>query len=630
MRKKLRIWKRRRVLALAMVAAAAVPSAAAAGVHVSGVDMTGYPSIRFSVVTSSPSATRPVVTENGRAVAALDVQNLARAKSVSLLIDRSQSMKGGALTDATAAALAFVRAKAPGDRVQVIAFGSKAVVMTGFTASPVDAQQALRSLSVDPKQGTALYDAIDLGSRSLNDEVSPGRVLIVLTDGRDVSSADSLADAVASARHAGVVVYPVAIESPGFSATALRNLAESTGGSYHSASSSTTLPAVYAGIASELARTWRVSYLTAARPGDQVRLQARVPGSGSASATVGLSGSLYTSVPARPSRLLPSVLYEGPGTLLVALAVALLVLLAAGFFLASREGMWLTRRLQPHIAGVAKDVKRRRRDEKMAGVRRLLRATEETFGHLRQWRAVARLLERADLPLKPAEFLYMAVGAGVLLAFFAGLTAGGAFTVFIGLVVGASLPFAFVQFMAAKRLRAFENQLPDLLITIAASLKAGHSFRQGIQSVVEEGAQPAAKEFKRVLTETRLGRPMDDALNEMSERVGSKNLEFVMSAVTIQRQVGGSLAGLFDMVAEAVRQRQQFSRKIRGLTAMGRMSAYVLVGLPFFVALALTLLNREYMSPLYTTSTGHKLIAIGIGMMAFGSVVLKKIVSFKG
>ena len=122
---------------------------------------------------------------------------------------------------------------------------------------------------------------------------------------------------------------------------------------------------------------------------------------------------------------------------------------------------------------------------------------------------------------------------------------------------------------------------------MAASLKAGHSFRQGMQSVVDEGVDPAAREFKRVLTEARLGRPMDDALTEMALRIGSKNFEFVMSAVTIQRQVGGSLAGLFDMVADTVRQRQQFRRKIKGLTAMGRMSAYVLVGLPFVVGAAI-------------------------------------------
>jgi tight adherence protein B len=122
---------------------------------------------------------------------------------------------------------------------------------------------------------------------------------------------------------------------------------------------------------------------------------------------------------------------------------------------------------------------------------------------------------------------------------------------------------------------------------------------------------------------------MDDALNEMAERVGSANFEFVMSAVTIQRQVGGSLAGLFDMVADTVRQRQQFQRKIKGLTAMGRMSAYTLIGLPFVVGAAITLINREYMEPLFSTSTGHKLVILMCVMMAIGSLILKKIVSFK-
>ena len=180
-------------------------------------------------------------------------------------------------------------------------------------------------------------------------------------------------------------------------------------------------------------------------------------------------------------------------------------------------------------------------------------------------------------------------------------------------------------------MKAFENQLPDLLITIAASLKAGHSFRQGIQSVVDEGAEPAAKEFKRVLTETQLGKPMDDALGDMAERVGSKNFSFVITAVTIQRQIGGSLAGLFDMVAETVRQRQQFARKIRGLTAMGRMSAYVLVGLPFFIAVAVTVMNPTLHGA--ALPHGHRATSsssTGLVMIAFGSLMLKKIVSFRG
>jgi tight adherence protein B len=123
---------------------------------------------------------------------------------------------------------------------------------------------------------------------------------------------------------------------------------------------------------------------------------------------------------------------------------------------------------------------------------------------------------------------------------------------------------------------------------------------------------------------------MEDALSDTAERIGSDNFGFVITAVTIQRQVGGSLAGLFDMVADTVRQRQQFARKIKGLTAMGRASAYVLIGLPFFIAFALTLLNPSYMDPLYHTSTGHQLIMVGLVMMAIGSLILKKLVSFRG
>ena len=136
----------------------------------------------------------------------------------------------------------------------------------------------------------------------------------------------------------------------------------------------------------------------------------------------------------------------------------------------------------------------------------------------------------------------------------------------LGMVVVGSLPFGWVWLKMRRRLQAFEDQLPDLLITIAASLKAGHSFKQGLQAVVDEGHPPANKEIKRVLTEASLGRSMDDALADMSERLGSKNFEFAITAVTIQRQVGGSLATLFDMVADTVRQRQQFSRKVKALT----------------------------------------------------------------
>jgi tight adherence protein B len=243
---------------------------------------------------------------------------------------------------------------------------------------------------------------------------------------------------------------------------------------------------------------------------------------------------------------------------------------------------------------------------------------------------VQRLITRADLPLLASELLYICLGCAVAVAIVFSIAGVPAVLVVLFMLAGASAPIVYVTSKARRRMKAFDNQLPDLLITIAASLKAGHSFRHAIQAVVDEGAEPTARELRRVLTETRLGRPMDEALADMGERIGSTNLSFVLNAVTIQRQIGGSLAGLFDVVAETVRQRQQFARKIRSLTATGRMSAYVLAGLPFLVAALISVLSPSYMSPLWHSGTGHTIVGVALVMLGIGSVILKKIVSFKG
>jgi tight adherence protein B len=332
----------------------------------------------------------------------------------------------------------------------------------------------------------------------------------------------------------------------------------------------------------------------------------------------------------KPSPLLPSPVYGKAGDLLFTLLAALLVL-GAGLLIASTvRGSWLKQRLAPHIESGRRTAKKRTGRERLEMFNGLFKATENAFGHRRQWRNLQLLLERADLPLRTVEFTWLLIGCSFVFAVLAALTGRSTLVILAMFLVGAFLPYFFVWFKAKRRMQAFEDQLPDLLITMAASLKAGHSFKQGIQSVVDEGQEPAAKELRRVLTDTQLGRPMEEALQETADRIGSKNFSFVITAVNIQRQVGGSLAGLFDMVADTVRDRQQFARKIRSLTAMGRASAYVLLALPFFIAFAITLLNPSYMDPLYHSHAGHVLIALGMTMMVFGSLVLQRIVSFKG
>jgi tight adherence protein B len=621
---------RRAVLAL-LAALIIVPAALAAG-EIKAVDTGGFPRIQATVVAPSTTTQAPGLTENGKPVAGLTATNLGASKSVVIAIDRSQSMAGEALAQATAAARAFVGAKPPADRVSVLAFGSKAVSLTGFSTSTIDADSALRNVTADTAPGTALYDAAVEGSNMLGAETMPARVLILLTDGSNAApEGASLDAAVQAANAAGVTVYAIGIEGGQFSPDQLKQIVSETNGQYYGAASPAVLSDVYNSIAEDLRRTWQLQYLTNARPGDQLELTVKFPGGDDVTKTVTAPGQAPPA-PAGPSPVLPDFFYTSDwGLPVLAGVVGLLVLLAVAFGLAAPKGAWLKGRLEPHVAGHKRQVvKRERESRKVALFAPLFRATESVFGQFRHWKKLDRVLQRADLPLKAAEFAYIMVAAGLVASFAAAFLEPPIWVFLIAFIGGALIPYAVVAHKARKRLGAFEEQLPDILVTMAASLKAGHSFRQGMQSVVDEAVDPAAREFKRVLAEARLGRPMDDALTEMATRIGSKNFEFVMSAVTIQRQVGGSLAGLFDMVADTVRQRQQFRRKIKGLTAMGRMSAYVLVGLPFVVGVAIYLINRPYMEPLLYTSTGHKLILLIFVMMGIGSAILKKIVSFKG
>lgn len=624
--------KRRGLLAAAL-AAVALPGVGSSAIQLRGVDASGYPTVRLTVVTSPHSARGPVLRENGVPVVGLVAENLGRDKSVVLAVDRSRSMAGASLGDAIGAARAFVAAKRPADRIALVAFGSRAVELARFSSATIDADTALRAVAVDGRQGTALYDAIVLAARSFAGDDDRGRVIILLTDGRDVSSSATLAQAIAAARAAGAAVYPIGIDGPQFWPAALQRLALATGGAYHRAGSSRALAEIYASIARELERTWRLEYVTAARPGERLRISASVAGARTAYGELAVPGAAGAARIGRPepSHLLPRWLYRsGLGSLLVALVVTGLVFLGGRLLLAAPKGSWLKGRLAAHTADVRSGAGRKSQGERLAAAAGLFRATERAFGQFGLWRKLGRLLERADAPLRTVEFVYLAGGSALLLGLIAAVGGRAPLVILFALALGAFVPYLVVLIKAARRTRSFEEQLPDLLITLAASLKAGHSFRQGIQTVVDEGQEPASKEFKRVLAETRLGRPMDDALAKMSERLGSENFTFVIIAVTIQRQVGGSLAGLFDIVADTVRQRQQFARKLRALTAMGRMSAYVLVGMPFLLAIAITALNASYMAPLYETSTGHKLILSGLVMMLFGSLILKKIVSFRG
>lgn len=613
-----------RGLIAALAGAAAVAAPASAAVDVVSVDTSAYPTVRLTVATSPPSPNPPRVAERDGRVAGVRATNLAASPSIAIVLDRSQSMGGRPLAEAVGAATRFVERKRPAERVAVFAFGSDAVQLTAFSAGAGDHIRALREIAPDRRSGTALYDAVERASSALAGEPEGARVMILLTDGDDQAHGATLADAVSAVRHAGVVVYPIAVGGATLSPRPLQRLARAGNGRYVRVPDPAAIAAAYESVHAQLHRTWRLEYVTAARPGERVELSVWAPGRGSTRVTATLPGG------ATGARVSPPAAGSAVADLVIAFVVGGMAFLAFRAFSAWRRAAWLRQRLGRRSAGAPEAARATLRDRSRSSVAGILGATERAGQELRPWRVLERTLERSQVPLRVVELLYLMVGSGFALSLVAALFAAPSFVILLALATGGAIPLLVVTRRARRRRQAFEDQLPDLLMTLASALKAGQSFRQGIQTIVEEADDPAAAEFRLVLSEARLGRPLEQSLAEMAERLGSKDFSFVVSAVTIQRQVGGSLAGIFDMVADAVRQRQQFARRIKALTATGRMSAYVLVALPIGLALVLTAMNPTYMSPLYGTTPGRAMIATGVVMMAMGALVLRKIVAFKG
>ncbi|HVH52003.1 MAG TPA: VWA domain-containing protein, partial [Gaiellaceae bacterium] len=352
---------RKTVLVAAALAALGVAAPASAGVRIAGIDTSGFPEIRVTAVTGVGDG-QPRITENGAPVVGLRTTNLGNAKSIVLAVDRSQSMAGHKLVDATAAAKLFVDSKGAADRVQVIAFGQHAVALTRFSSLSADSDAALAGLQADPHQGTALWDAVVRASAELRYENAPGHVILLVTDGQDVSSTASFDAALAAAHGARAAVYAIGIAGRGFTPAPLRELAADTGGVFLEASSSAQLSRLYASISRSLTHTWQLSYVTAGRPGDSLRIRVDVSGS-SAVRAFGLgSGGAVPSAP-KPNLLPRSVWVSRAAPAALALTVGLLVLFAVAFGLAARNGSWLTARLAPHIAPTRRRSRRRRKGE---------------------------------------------------------------------------------------------------------------------------------------------------------------------------------------------------------------------------------------------------------------------------
>jgi tight adherence protein B len=235
-------------------------------------------------------------------------------------------------------------------------------------------------------------------------------------------------------------------------------------------------------------------------------------------------------------------------------------------------------------------------------------------------------LEQAGMPVLAGEFVALTVVCGLLGAVFGALLLQN--IVFILLIAGVAslVPYVWLLRNHRKRQQALLDQLADTLSILASSLRAGYSFLQALDTVSKEIGEPSASEFQRVVAEIRLGRPIDDALTAMAVRVGSDDLKWAVIAINVQRNVGGNLAEVLDIVANTVRERGYIRRQVQVLSAEGRLSVAILSALPFLILLYLAIVNPEYITPLFTTTTGIILLVAAGSMMGAGIFVMSRMV----
>ena len=414
------------------------------------------------------------------------------------------------------------------------------------------------------------------------------------------------------------------------SITSLTALANPTGGRFVAATDAKALATIYDGISATLRNQYRISYTSSAAGKVALDLTA-----GAAHATTTFDS------PARPAAQVPApALLPKPSTSplhgtsgrvvaggLVFIAVVLSLLAAAKFLLP--DGPSMASMISPYgdPSDALPDGPRR---VQLAETTILKRAVEATAKVGRQRGFLSRIedtLEQANAPFRAAEAFFFANAAVAISAILIFVTLRSLLATLVTLGVGTLVPIAWLKLRIARRKRKFLNQLPDTLQLLAGSLRAGYSLMQGVETVAHEIRDPMGKELGIVLTETRLGRSLEDALQDAGDRMGSPDFDWAILAINIQREVGGNLAELLSTVADTMIARGRLRREVKALTAEGRMTAIILGLLPIVIGMALYVLNPGYMQVMFDRSIGKIVLGASTLWAVLGFFWMKKIIT---
>ncbi|MCJ7725729.1 MAG: type II secretion system F family protein [Acidimicrobiia bacterium] len=629
----------RRIAALLGVLVALAPAAmggASEDLEIVEVDTGALPLVAITVEVPSGLAGVELpaeaftLVEDGFAVAAGVWTSRQEPLDVVLVIDTSGSMSGRPLEDALAAAAGFVDRLPEGARVGFVSSGDPAEVRHAIDD---DRQAALADLEGLAAGGeTALYDAVLLAIGTLRPDEARS-VIVVLSDGGDTVSAASLGDVVDVLSSAGVETSVIALETDETDSTALAAMAASGGGDLIPVADAGLLGEAFLGIADDLGRRYRLVYRTVASGDVEVIVGVSHGGiTAVGRAEVPLPSS--TGVPATTAAPVPEQIRVTGGGAPEAFVHPAPKLLESPWAMPAGVGaavvggaalmalVMTSRRRAPGSIPVERPVTRR------GLLSRLTNRAEGVADRVLKSRGPGRLerdLDRAGIALRPSEFLLLSVSLGVVAIAGSLLVVGAPVALAVAALAVAS-PRVVLRVLTARRRAAFADQFDGTLQMLSGSLRAGYGLMQSVATVAEEATAPTGAEFSRVSVENQLGRTVEESLRSMSARMDNEDLRWVVEAIDIQYEVGGDLAEVLDTVAETIRDRDQIRRQVRALSAEGRISAVILISMPFAIAFLISMVSPEYLADLTGTSIGRVMIGVALVMIGIGAAWIKRIV----
>lgn len=524
-----------------------------------------------------------------------------------LVIDTSNSMnRQGRFAAAKEAARVYLES-VPGDvAVGIVTFDSDVDVALPPSTDRSEARAVLDELTL--ARQTRLYDALVTSIETAGE--TGQRSLLVLSDGGDTGGGATLPDVVAAVSESNISVDVVSLGQGPTRLAQLEEITESGNGQVLEADG-TTLRQAFEAEAAVLANQVLVTApLPAGFDAAEATIEIRLPtasGELLASAFV----PIQDAVPAESAA--PSVQRADDGwaapSWLLPLAMAAFAVGAFGvaFMLvpARPQPMTIAERVSAYVGS---DDRESAKPESSSEP--ILDQAKTAAAHMlhRNQGLESRLEQRltaAGSRLKPSEWLLFHVGV-VLVAGLVGTLLGGGSLILgvLFLAIGAVLPPVYLRFRATRRRKAFDDALPETLQLMSGALAAGLSLAQSVDTVVREGPEPVADEFRRVLVETRIGIALEDAFEGVADRFQSKDFHWVVMAIRIQRQVGGNLSELLTTVGDTMRERGYLRRQVQTLAAEGKLSAIILAGLPPAFLVFMQLTNPDYTSLMYTDPLG--------------------------